>query len=76
MWKWYYQLKSVGDNIAHDLRAPLAVMRATLERGLAGKSDQELRIAAKRALADLDHALANIGDRVGRRGVALLRAWI
>jgi signal transduction histidine kinase len=54
------QLKSVGDNIAHDLRAPLAVMRAKLERGLAGQSDQDLRIAAKRALADLDHALATV----------------
>ena len=54
------QLKSVGDNIAHDLRAPLAVMRAKLECGLEGKSDQELRIAAKRALADLDHALATV----------------
>jgi hypothetical protein len=40
------QLKSAGDNIAHDLRAPLAVMHAKLERGLAGQSDQDLRIAA------------------------------
>ena len=54
------QLKSVGDNIAHDLRAPLAVMHAKLERGLAGQSDQDLRIEAKRALADLDHALATV----------------
>ncbi|WGJ14546.1 HAMP domain-containing sensor histidine kinase [Methylocapsa sp. D3K7] len=54
------QLKSVGDNIAHDLRAPLAVMHAKLERGLAGQSDQDLRIAAKRALGDLDHALATV----------------
>ena len=54
------QLKSVGDNIAHDLRAPLAVMHAKLERGLAGQSDQDLRIAVKRALADLDHALATV----------------
>jgi signal transduction histidine kinase len=54
------QLKSVGDNIAHDLRAPLAVMHAKLERGLAGQSDQDLRLAAKRALADLDHALATV----------------
>jgi signal transduction histidine kinase len=54
------QLKSVGDNIAHDLRAPLAVMHAKLERGLAGQSDQDLRIAAKRALADLDQALATV----------------
>jgi signal transduction histidine kinase len=54
------QLKSVGDNIAHDLRAPLAVMHAKLERGLVGQSDQDLRIAAKRALADLDQALATV----------------
>jgi signal transduction histidine kinase len=54
------QLKSVGDNIAHDLRAPLAVMHAKLERGLAEHSDQDLRIAAKRALGDLDHALATV----------------
>jgi signal transduction histidine kinase len=54
------QLKSVGDNIAHDLRAPLAVMHAKLERGLAGQSDQDLRIVAKRALADLDHALVTV----------------
>jgi len=40
------QLKSVGDNIAHDLRAPLAVMRARLERGLAGASERQLRQAA------------------------------
>ncbi|HUB65086.1 MAG TPA: HAMP domain-containing sensor histidine kinase [Methylocella sp.] len=52
------QLKSVGDNIAHDLRAPLAVMHAKLERGLSGQSD--LRIAAKRALNDLDQALATV----------------
>lgn len=54
------QIKSVGDNIAHDLRAPLAVMRAKLERGLAIGTDQELRFAAKRALGDLDHALAAV----------------
>lgn len=54
------QLKSVGDNIAHDLRAPLAVMHAKLERGIAGQSDQDLRIAAKQALADLNHALATV----------------
>lgn len=54
------QLKSVGDNIAHDLRAPLAMMHANLERGLAHESDQDLRIAAKRALCDLDHALTTV----------------
>lgn len=54
------QIKSVGDNIAHDLRAPLALMHAKLESGLAGDSDHDLRIAAKLALADLDHALTTV----------------
>jgi len=54
------QLKSVGDNIAHDLRAPLAVMHAKLESALAGQSKQDLRIATERALADLDRALATV----------------
>ena len=35
-------------------------MHATLESGLAGDSDHDLRIAAKRALADLDHALTTV----------------
>lgn len=54
------QIKSVGDNIAHDLRMPLAVMRAKLERGLAGESDPDLRIVAEQALTDLDHMLATV----------------
>lgn len=54
------QIKSVGDNIAHDLRTPLAVMHAQLERGLAGQSDQELRGAAHRALKELDRALTTV----------------
>jgi signal transduction histidine kinase len=52
------QIKSVGDNIAHDLRSPLAVMRTKLERGLAADSGQELRAVAEGALGDLDQALA------------------
>ena len=54
------QLKSVGDNIAHDLRAPLAVMRARLERGLAGKSDGELRRLTGEALDDLERAMTTV----------------
>src|SRR5579872_4224067 len=53
------QLKSVGDNIAHDLRAPLALMRVRLERGLNG-SDAELRKVAGQALADLDRAITTV----------------
>lgn len=52
------QIKTVGDNIAHDLRSPLAAMRIKLERGLAAGSGQELRAAAEGALGDLDHGLA------------------
>ena len=54
------QLKSVGDNIAHDLRAPLAVMRARLERGLAGDSDTVLRALTAEALGDLERAMTTV----------------
>lgn len=54
------QLKSVGDNIAHDLRTPLAVMRARLERGIESESPENLRAAAERALNDLDRALTTV----------------
>lgn len=54
------QIKSVGDNIAHDLRAPLAVMRARLERGLASQSDEELRATMADALVDLERALTTV----------------
>jgi signal transduction histidine kinase len=53
------QIKSVSDNIAHDLRTPLAIMRAKLERGLAS-DDQELRVATRQALSELDKAMVTI----------------
>lgn len=54
------QIKSVGDNIAHDLRAPLAVMRARLERGLAGSSEEQLRELTSEALGDLQRAMTTV----------------
>ncbi len=54
------QLKSVGDNIAHDLRTPLAVMQARLERGLESESPENLRAAAEKALVDLNHAMTTV----------------
>jgi signal transduction histidine kinase len=54
------QIKSVSDNIAHDLRTPLAVMCAKLERGLAGSDNHELRVATRQALSELDKAMMTI----------------
>ena len=48
-------LKSAGDNIAHDLRTPLAVARAKLERALDNESGSEqLREALEAALVQIE----------------------
>lgn len=54
------QIRSVGDNIAHDLKTPLAVMRARLERGLDSPSQEVLRTATQQAISDLDKALTTV----------------
>ena len=55
------QLRSVGNNIAHDLRTPLAVARAKIERGLArGQTADDLRTTMADALDHLDKAAATI----------------
>ncbi len=49
------QLKSVGDNIAHDLRTPLAVARAKIERALDNDTGiEQLREAMEAALAQIE----------------------
>jgi signal transduction histidine kinase len=50
------QMKAVGDNIAHDLRTPLAVVSARLNRVAADGDEQVLRDAVGQSLADLDRA--------------------
>lgn len=50
------QIKGVGDNIAHDLRSPLAVVHAQLERGLETSNDEQLRTAVRQALDHIDKA--------------------
>jgi signal transduction histidine kinase len=61
------QVRNVGENIAHDLRTPLSVVRVKLERGLAAPGDAALRPAAAEALEQLDKAIAAIAAllRVG-----------
>ena len=54
------QIKGVGDNIAHDLRSPLAVVHAQLERGLEKSNDEQLRAVVKQALAHIDKAMVTV----------------
>jgi signal transduction histidine kinase len=54
------QIKGVSDNIAHDLRSPLAVVHAQLERGLESSNDEELRGVVKQALAHIDRATLSV----------------
>jgi signal transduction histidine kinase len=54
------QIKGVGDNIAHDLRSPLAIVHAELERGLESSGDEELRSVMHQALAHIDKAMLTV----------------
>jgi signal transduction histidine kinase len=54
------QLKAVGDNIAHDLRTPLALVSARLNRVAAEGDADELRQAVAQSLADLDKAATTV----------------
>jgi signal transduction histidine kinase len=55
------QLKSVGDNIAHDLRTPLMVARAKIVRSLEEDGDvASLRSAMEAALAQIERASVTI----------------
>jgi signal transduction histidine kinase len=54
-------LASVGDDIAHDLRTPLARVRIGLERARANATSlPDLQTAVDRALARIDHAISII----------------
>jgi signal transduction histidine kinase len=54
------QIKGVSDNIAHDLRSPLAVVHAQLERGVESTDDVVLRRVAHQALAHIDKAMLTV----------------
>ena len=61
IWRLLDQLRHIGDDIAHDLRTPLAVARAKIERGLErGATIDDLRAAMAEALAHLDRSAATI----------------
>ncbi len=54
------QIRSVGDNIAHDLRTPISVIRARLERSVNDPDALALRASVRRALTDLDSTMVTI----------------
>jgi signal transduction histidine kinase len=54
------QIKGVSDNIAHDLRSPLTVVHAQLERGLENSSDEQLRAVVRQALEHIDKAMLTV----------------
>jgi signal transduction histidine kinase len=54
------EIRSVGDNIAHDLRTPLSVMQARLERALAESDPEILHAIVGKSLADLGRTHATI----------------
>lgn len=52
-------LAGIGDDIAHDLRTPLARVRIGLERAQRNaNSAEDLKAATERAIVGLDHAIA------------------
>ncbi|MDR3463022.1 MAG: HAMP domain-containing sensor histidine kinase [Beijerinckiaceae bacterium] len=70
------QIKSVGDNIAHDLKAPLAIMRIRFERACHAESFDLLQRTVEEALIDLDRALAIVSAllRISELETGLRRA--
>ena len=54
------EIKGVGDDIAHDLRTPLARVRTRLDRARAAAEPALLHAAIERAIIDLDQCFAII----------------
>ena len=54
------EIRAVGDNIAHDLRTPLSVMQARLERALTETDPDALHAIVGKSLTDLGRTHATI----------------
>lgn len=78
------EIKGVGDDIAHDLRTPLARVRTRLDRARSGPPDGEaLRMTIERAIVDLDQCFAVVTALLriseienGRRRAAFARVQL
>jgi signal transduction histidine kinase len=54
------EIRSIGDNIAHDLRTPLSVVRLKIEKAAAAGDPAIAEEASRSALADLDKVFSII----------------
>ena len=60
-----HSLAGAGNNIAHDLKTPLARVRLTLERGRTNaRTLEQLQMAADKAIEGIDQSLSIVAAKL------------